>query len=142
MPKTQPAEQPLAIEEYGLIGDCASCALVGLNGSIDWLCLPRFDSGACFAALLGTPDNGRWMIAPTAGDAKATRRYHDRSMVLETQFETPSGTVAIMDFMIPNAKQSSVVRIVEGRRGRLDMRSEIALRFDYGTSVPLGDAAA
>ncbi len=136
MPKAQPAEQPLAIEEYGLIGDCASCALVGVNGSIDWLCLPRFDSGACFAALLGNPDNGRWRIAPAAAGAQATRRYRDRSMVLETQFETEAGAVTVIDFMIPNAKQSSVVRIVEGRRGRVDMRLEIALRFDYGTSVP------
>jgi GH15 family glucan-1,4-alpha-glucosidase len=136
MPKTQPGEQPLAIEDYGLIGDCASCALVGVNGSIDWLCLPRFDSSACFAALLGNPDNGRWRIAPAAAGAQATRRYRERSMVLETQFETEAGAVTVIDFMIPNAAQSSVVRIVEGRRGRVDMRLEIALRFDYGMSVP------
>jgi GH15 family glucan-1,4-alpha-glucosidase len=128
-------DQPLPIEDYGLIGDCASCALVGLNGSIDWLCWPRFDSGACFAALLGDSGNGRWKLAPVA-EARATRRYQDNSMILETEFTTGSGTVVVIDFMVPNSPHSSVVRIVEGRLGTVDMATEIALRFDYGMSVP------
>lgn len=136
MTNTLPAKQSLAIEDYGLIGDCASCALVGKNGSIDWLCLPRFDSGACFAALVGSADNGHWKLAPADPGAPATRRYHDGSMVLETLFETASGTVAVIDFMVPDAPNPSVVRIVEGRTGRVDMRTDIVLRFDYGISVP------
>ena len=135
MPDDETFDQPLAIEEYGLIGDCASCALVGSNGSIDWLCWPRFDSGACFAALLGDSRNGRWKIAPSA-PGTVTRRYRDDSMVLETMFETESGSVRIIDFMVPNAERSSVVRIIEGVRGRVEMRTEISLRFDYGMSVP------
>jgi len=128
-------EQPLAIEEYGMIGDCATCALVGLNGSIDWLCWPRFDSGAVFAALLGDSRNGRWKLAPVTA-SRATRRYRDNSMVLETEFDTDSGTVAVIDFMVPNAPHSSLVRIVEGRRGQVELQTELALRFDYGMSVP------
>jgi GH15 family glucan-1,4-alpha-glucosidase len=124
------------IEDYALIGDCLSCALVGRNGSIDWLCLPRFDSAACFAALLGTPEHGRFLIAPQGHCPPATRRYRDGSLVLETVFETPEGAVAVIDFMIPGAANSSVVRIVEGRRGRVAMRMELVLRFDYGLTLP------
>src|SRR6201990_3332256 len=92
---------PLAIADYGLIGDCRTAALVGHDGSIDWLCLPRFDSGACFAALLGTPEHGRWQIAP-AGEITATRRrYRDNSLVLETDFETADGVVSVVDCMPP-----------------------------------------
>ena len=136
MTTAQPAEQPLAIEDYGLIGDCASCALVGKNGSIDWLCLPRFDSAACFAALVGNAENGRWKLAPADAGARATRRYHDGSMVLETLFQTATGTVAVTDFMTPNAADPTVVRIVEGRTGRVNMKTDMVLRFDYGMSVP------
>ncbi len=136
MTDAQQPEQALAIEDYGLIGDCASCALVGKNGSIDWLCLPRFDSAACFAALLGNAENGRWKLAPADPAARATRRYHDNSMVLETLFETASGTVAVTDFMVANATHPTVVRIVEGRTGSVDMRTDMVLRFDYGMSVP------
>ncbi len=129
------AYTPLAIEDYGLIGDCSSCALVGRNGSIDWLCWPRFDSAACFAALVGTDENGRWLIAPSI-PSTSTRSYRDGSLVLETVFETETGSVALIDFMPVNNPVPSVVRIVEGRRGRVEMRTEGVIRFDYGNSVP------
>ncbi len=124
------------IEDYALIGDCLSAALVGRDGSIDWLCLPRFDSPACFAALLGTPEHGRFLIAPADAAGPATRHYRDGSLVLETLFRTASGEVAVIDFMVPGSANSSVVRIVEGRRGRVDMRLELVLRFDYGITIP------
>ncbi len=130
------ADQPLTIEDYALISDCSTTALVGRNGSVDWLCLPRIDSGACFAALLGSSDNGRWRIAPAGAISKTTRHYRDGGLVLETVFETPDGSVAVIDFMVPEQANSSVVRIVEGRSGRVDMALEILLRFDYGNSVP------
>ncbi len=130
------ADQPLPIEDYGLIGDCSTVALVGRNGSIDWLCLPRLDSGACFAALLGTSDNGRWRIAPADAGQQATRSYRDGGLILETVFTTQTGSVAVIDFMAPEAENSSVVRIVEGREGAVDMALDIALRFDYGANVP------
>ena len=126
---------PLAIEEYGLIGDCSSCALVGRNGSIDWLCWPRFDSPACLAALVGTGENGRWLLAPT-GEAKASRNYRNAGLVLETLFETAEGSVAVIDFMPINSPVASLIRIVEGRTGTVAMRTELVLRFDYGNSVP------
>ena len=127
---------PLRIEDYALIGDCQTAALVGRDGSIDWLCLPRFDSGACFAALLGTPDHGRWKIAP-AGDVSAVRRrYRDDTLVLETEFETPEGSVAVIDFMPARDRDPNLVRLVEGRRGRVRMRGELVLRFDYGSVIP------
>ncbi len=126
----------LPIEDYALIGDCSTAALVGRNGSIDWLCWPRFDSGACFAALLGNEQNGRFLLAPAVQSAPATRHYRDGSLVLETVFDSPDGQVAIIDFMVPEAPNSCIVRIVEGRRGTVPMRMELALRFDYGTSVP------
>jgi len=125
----------LPIEEYGLIGDCTSCALVGRNGSIDWLCWPRFDSAACLAALVGNDENGRWLLAPQ-GASRATRSYRGNSMVIETVFETETGSVAVIDFMPVNVPASSVVRIVEGRSGSVEMVSELLLRFDYGTSIP------
>ncbi|HEY7064880.1 MAG TPA: trehalase-like domain-containing protein, partial [Chloroflexota bacterium] len=93
---------PLPIEDYAIIGDTHSAALVGRDGSIDWLGLPRFDSGACFAALLGEPRHGRWLIAPAA-DARAARRYHGDTLVLETEFETDAGTVRLVDFMLPTS---------------------------------------
>jgi GH15 family glucan-1,4-alpha-glucosidase len=124
------------IEDYALIGDCRSAALVGRDGSIDWLCFPRFDSGACFAALLGTPENGRWRIAPAAGATRTTRRYRAGTLVLETEMETPEGAVAVVDCMPPDTDPACVVRLVEGRRGRVAMRSELVVRFDYGWLVP------
>ena len=127
---------PSCIEDYALIGDCQTAALVGRDGSIDWLCLPRFDSGACFAALLGGPEHGRWRIAP-AGEVRSTRRaYRDGTLVLETEYTTDDGVVALIDFMPPRAERPDVVRIVEGRGGRVAIRMELLLRFDYGSIVP------
>ena len=129
-------DDPLPIEDYALIGDCTTAALVGLNGSIDWLCWPRFDSGACFAALLGHGKNGRWSIGPATGGAKVTRSYLTDTVILETVFETEQGTVALIDFMPVGEPSSSVIRIVAGLSGRVDMRMNLILRFDYGSSVP------
>jgi len=126
----------LKIEDYALIGDCHSAALVARDGSIDWLCWPRFDSAACFAALLGTPEHGRWRIAPAAADCTVRRRYLEDTLVLETEFETPEGSLALIDFMPTRATHCEVVRIVEGRRGRVPMAMDFVLRFDYGASVP------
>jgi GH15 family glucan-1,4-alpha-glucosidase len=123
------------IEDYALIGDLQTAALVERGGSIDWLCFPRFDSGACFAALLGDPGNGRWLLAPTAGGT-TTRRYRDETLVLETTWENDEGAVRVYDFMPPRGKAADVVRIVEGVRGKVDMRSELVIRFDYGNIVP------
>ncbi len=152
-------DQALPIEDYALIGDTTTAALVGCNGSIDWLCWPRFDSPACFASLLGTSENGFWMIAPQALGAKAPgkpravkgaaaggspepaevsvrRAYRDGSMVLETVFTTPTGSVAVIDFMPVGGAGSAIVRLVEGRSGEVAMRMRLCLRFDYGVSVP------
>jgi GH15 family glucan-1,4-alpha-glucosidase len=124
------------IEDYALIGDLQTAALVERGGSIDWLCFPRFDSGACFAALLGNAENGRWLLAPE-GDATSTRRYLHDTLVLETTWETPGGgLVRVFDFMPPRGKAPDVVRLVEGVRGRVAMRSELVIRFDYGHIVP------
>ncbi|HXR10776.1 MAG TPA: glycoside hydrolase family 15 protein [Gaiellaceae bacterium] len=123
------------IEDYALIGDLQTAALVERNGSIDWLCFPRFDSGACFAALLGTPDNGRWLVAPVDGGT-VSRRYVGPTLVLETTWETNTGAVRVLDFMPPRDQAPDVVRIVEGLRGRVEMRSELVIRFDYGHIVP------
>ena len=130
------ASEALCIEDYALIGDCLTGALVGRNGSIDWLCWPRFDSGACFAALLGSPRNGRWQISPVDASATATRSYRGDTMVLETRFETAEGSVALIDFMPYGKENSSVVRRIEGRRGRVRMRLHLTMRFDYGSSTP------
>ncbi len=124
------------IEDYALIGDCESAALVATDGSIDWLCWPRFDSGACFAALLGTPENGRWRIAPADAKARSRRHYIDDTLVLETEFETADGVVALTDFMPASRESKDLVRIVEGRRGSVAMCCELILRFDYGSIVP------
>ena len=123
------------IEDYALIGDLQSAALVERGGSIDWLCLPRFDSGACFAALLGTSENGRWLIAPAEGGT-TSRRYRGDTLLLETTWETETGTVRVLDFMPPRGKAPDVVRIVEGIDGTVEMRSELVIRFDYGRVVP------
>src|SRR5919202_6338070 len=122
----------LPIEDYAIIADTQTSALVGRNGSIDWLCVPRFDSGAIFAALLGNEDNGNWTIAP-AGEVTATRRrYRGDTLVLETEFDTAEGTVRLIDFMPPRGQAPDVVRIVEGVRGRVPMSMVLKLRFDYG----------
>ena len=127
---------PSNIEDYALIGDCATAALVGRNGSIDWLCWPRFDSAACFAALLGGPEHGRFQVAPADAAYSVKRSYRDGSLVLETLFDCDGGQVALIDFMVPGAPCGSLVRIVEGRRGTVPMAMDLALRFDYGMSVP------
>src|SRR5438270_571167 len=109
---------------------------VGRAGSIDWLCLPRFDAGACFAALLGTPDNGRWLLAP-AGEVKAVRRrYRPGTLVLETEYDTDDGTVCVTDCLPTGYHVPDVVRVVEGKRGTVPMRLELVVRFDYGSIVP------
>jgi GH15 family glucan-1,4-alpha-glucosidase len=126
----------LRIEDYALIGDCQTAALVGLDGSIDWLCVPRFDSDAVFAALLGTPENGRWVVAPKAPVTAARRHYRGTTLVLETEFETVEGKVAVIDFMPIRDLSPDVVRVVVGRGGRVAMRSELVLRFGYGAIVP------
>jgi GH15 family glucan-1,4-alpha-glucosidase len=129
-----PASQ--RIEDYALISNCATAALVGRNGSIDWLCLPRFDSGACFAALLGEPEHGRWLIAPVGPVRHVERRYVDSSLILVTMFETPGGAVEVVDFIGLRHGFSDIVRLVRGLRGSVPMHTEFILRFDYGSVVP------
>lgn len=129
-------ETPLRIEDYALIGDCRSAALVGRNGSIDWLCWPRFDSDACFAALLGTSENGRWQIYPADPVPRVTRLYAGDTMILETIFDTADGSVSLIDFMSIGSSDPSVIRLVKGRRGKVSMCMHLILRFDYGTTVP------
>ena len=124
------------IEDYALIGDCETAALVAKNGSIDWLSWPRFDSPACFAALLGTKEHGRWLIAPRDGTTRTSRRYSDGSLILETTFETDTGAVMLRDFMPMRGRNSDIVRIVTGLRGRVEMATEIIFRFSYGSIVP------
>src|SRR5437660_4913662 len=124
------------IEDYALIGDLQTAALVGRDGSIDWCCFPRFDSGACFAALLGTPDHGRWLLAPDEEIKRATRRYRHDTLILESVFETESGVVRAIDFMPPRGEAPDIVRIVEGLDGDVPMRSELVIRFDYGSILP------
>ncbi len=128
---------PARIEDYALIGDCETAALVARDGSIDWLCLPRFDSGACFAALLGTPEHGRWLLAPPSGEIRRIRRsYRGESLILETTFQTEHGTATLIDFMPVRSKHPVIVRIVRGDRGRVPMHMQLVLRFDYGAIVP------
>src|SRR5438046_6394472 len=115
---------PLRIEDYALIGDCQTAALVGRDGSIDWLCLPHFDSGACFAALLGTPEHGRWQLAPAVPVKATRRRYRGDTLVLETELETDAGRVAIIDFMPVRERVAELVRIVEGRAGSVPMEMD------------------
>jgi len=128
----------MKLESYGLIGDMNTAALVGTNGSIDWLCLPRFDSDACFAALLGTPDNGCWCIAPKQGQGRvrATQRYRPDTLVLENEFTTPEGAVRLTDFMPPGEGCRQIYRIVEGIRGRVAMRMYLTIRLNYGRTLP------
>jgi GH15 family glucan-1,4-alpha-glucosidase len=125
----------LRIEDYALIGDCKAAALVGRDGSIDWLCWPRFDSAACFAALLGDADNGRWLIAPKGSPLGTRRRYYPGTLILETEFQTETGHAAIVDFM-PLEDGANLVRIVIGRSGHVDFRNEFVARFNYGATVP------
>ncbi|MCA1531294.1 glycoside hydrolase family 15 protein [Bradyrhizobium sp. NBAIM03] len=124
------------IEDYALIGDCETAALVGRNGSIDWLCWPAFDSDACFAAILGTHKNGRWLVAPSEAATSISRRYLGNTLILETRFETKKGTVALIDFMPLRGKASDIVRLVRGIRGTVKMRMELVIRFGFGADIP------
>jgi GH15 family glucan-1,4-alpha-glucosidase len=124
------------IEDYGLIGDCETAALVGRDGSIDWLCWPTFDSDACFAALLGTHKHGRWLIAPVEEITATSRRYWDNTLILQTRFETADGAVDLIDFMPPRGNASDVVRLVRGVRGRVSMHMQLVIRFGFGFDIP------
>jgi GH15 family glucan-1,4-alpha-glucosidase len=124
------------IEDYALIGDCHTAALVSKGGSIDWLCLPRFDSGACFAALVGSEENGRWSIAPAGKVRDVQRRYREGTLVLETTFRTDDGEVALVDCMSPRTETPQIVRLVRGKSGEVRMKMQLVLRFDYGSIVP------
>ena len=124
------------IEDYGLIGDCETAALVGRDGSIDWLCWPGFDSDACFSALLGTNKHGRWLIAPAGEIIKSSRRYRGDSLILETRIETTDGIVTLIDFMPPRGAASDIVRLVRGERGRVKLQMELIIRFGFGTDIP------
>ncbi|MEV0428581.1 glycoside hydrolase family 15 protein [Micromonospora sp. NPDC050495] len=127
---------PRRIEDYALIGDLHTAALVARDGSIDWLCLPRFDSPACFAALLDDDEAGCWRLAPAAGGPATRRRYRDGTLLLESEWDTPDGSVRVVDLMPPRDRATQVIRIVEGLSGRVPMRMELRLRFDYGHVVP------
>jgi GH15 family glucan-1,4-alpha-glucosidase len=135
-PSSRSPDRPLPIEDYGLIGDCETAALVGRNGSIDWLCWPRFDSPACFASLLGDSNNGRWLLAPADAAARSTRRYQDGTLIIETDWQVQDGAVTVLDFMPLRGDYPDLVRIVVGRRGTVAMHTELVLRFDYGSVVP------
>jgi GH15 family glucan-1,4-alpha-glucosidase len=127
----------LRIEDYAVIGDCATAALVGRNGSIDWLCWPRFDSGAVFARLLGDKENGFWSLGAASPSARISRRYRENTLILETHFETADGTATLIDFMpVRRVGTSHLVRIVRGQSGKVAMRTELAIRFDYGSIIP------
>jgi GH15 family glucan-1,4-alpha-glucosidase len=127
------------IEDHALIGDCTTAALVNRSGSINWLCWPRFDSSACFAALLGNSDNGHWRVAPKR-EASAHRRYLEGTLILLTRFENAEGAVELIDFMPLESAASEVIRIVRGISGQVTMCSELALRFDYGSALPWVEA--
>ncbi|GAA4067740.1 glycoside hydrolase family 15 protein [Actinomadura miaoliensis] len=129
-------DEPARIEDYALIGDCQSAALVGDTGSVDWLCLPRFDSGACMAALLGDAGDGRWLLAPDGAGRASRRRYRPGTLVLETEWDTPTGAVRVVDFMPHRGEAPDVVRVVEGLSGTVRMRFDLRLRFEYGRRVP------
>ncbi|WP_113704586.1 glycoside hydrolase family 15 protein [Nonomuraea lactucae] len=126
----------MRIEDYALIGDMQSAALVGRDGSIDWLCLPRFDSPACFAALLGNERNGHWWLGPTGRRPATRRRYRPDTLILESEWDTPTGTVRVIDFMPPRDVNPDVVRIVEGVSGTVEMSAQLRVRFDHGRIVP------
>ena len=126
----------LRIEDYAMIGDCETAALVGCDGSIDWLCWPRFDSAACFAGLLGTPENGRWLLSPASAPLEIKRRYRPGTLILETEFRTETGTAAVIDFMPPADGVADLVRIVSGLSGTVHFQTELVIRFDYGSTVP------
>ena len=127
---------PSRIEDYALIGDTHTAALVSREGSLDWLCVPRFDSPACFAALLGNAEHGRWLITPSGDITTIRRRYRGDTLVLETEYVTETGTATVLDFMPPRDRDINVVRIVVGIKGTIRMKMEMTIRFDYGSIVP------
>ncbi|HYO53276.1 trehalase-like domain-containing protein [Archangium sp.] len=127
---------PLPIEDYALIGDTQSAALVGKDGSIDWLCFPRFDSDSCFAALLGSEEHGRWLLAPSGGLRRVRRRYRPGTLVLETDFETDTGTLRVIDCMPPRGREPDLVREAVCLEGHVPVRMELAIRFGYGSHTP------
>ncbi len=124
------------IEYYGLVGDLQTTALVGRSGSVDWLCFPRFDSSSCFSALLGSSEHGRWLLAPTSGGPATERRYRDQTLILESEWQTATGRVRVIDFMPPRDRSPDIVRIVECLDGHVEMRTEVVIRFDYGSIIP------
>src|SRR6266480_3645268 len=124
------------IEDYAFLSDTQTGALVSRDGCVDWLCFPRFDSGACFASLLGTRDNGHWRFWPKEEIIEATRRYRGEALILETEIETKSGAVRLIDFMPPRGENPDIIRIVEGLRGKVPMQMELIIRFDYGHILP------
>src|SRR3954453_12278816 len=124
---------PAPIEDYALIGDCQTAALVTRNGSIDWLCFPRFDSGACFSALLGTEEHGRWLLTPVGKIHRMQRRYREGTLILETDYDTDDGAVTLIDCMPPRSAEPDVVRMVVGKSGRVRMDMQLIIRFDYGS---------
>ena len=127
----------MKIEDYALIGDLQTTALVGSDGSIDWLCLPRTDSAACFAALLGSEEHGRWLICPSEPVRRVCRRYREGTLILETDFHTDQGAVRLIDFMpLRNGGAPQLIRIVQGLRGEVPMRMEFVARLDYGSLIP------
>lgn len=126
----------MRIEDYAIVGDTQTLALVGRDGSVDWLCFPRFDSGACFAALLGGPEHGRWRIAPRGGIRAVRRRYRDDTLILETEMDCEEGTIRLIDFMPIRGRAPDIVRIVEGVHGHVPVHTELIFRFDYGSVVP------
>ena len=126
----------IPIEDYAMIGDCHTAALVSKYGSIDWLCLPHFDSGACFAALLGSPENGHWSITPAEPVRSVRRRYREGTLILETEFDTDDGSVTVIDCMLPRNETPALTRMVVGRKGKVSMNLELVIRFDYGSVVP------
>jgi len=124
------------IEDCAVIGNCETLALIGRDGSIDWMCLPRFDSPACFAALVGEPKHGRWLIAPATDEARVTRRYRGDTLILETVFRTGSGAACLVDFMARRDGGCDIIRLIRGLQGDVAMRMELIARFDYGSIVP------
>jgi GH15 family glucan-1,4-alpha-glucosidase len=124
------------IEDYALLGDLQTAALIGRGGSVDWLCFPRFDSSSCFSGLLGGPEHGRWLVAPADGGPATERRYRDDTLILESEWQTSTGRVGVIDFMPPRETKPDIVRIVEGIEGSVEMRTELIIRFDYGSVIP------
>src|SRR5258708_37441337 len=126
------------IEDYAIVGDLQTVGLIGRSGSVDWLCFPRFDSGSVFSALLGSPEHGRWLIAPASGGHATEWRYREDTLILESEWQTDTGRVRLIDFMPQRETKPDIVRIVECLEGHVEMRTELVMRFDYGSGVPGG----